>query len=64
MPLEIVRVWHEPKGWMHEVWDTKNNVLAASRSDSEMMEQYPDAKPSGIVICGDNIYEEKWKREY
>jgi hypothetical protein len=55
----IVRVWNESLGWIHEVQDELFITLDSSRHLDEMEEKYPDAKPSGAVICGDNIYPEK-----
>lgn len=55
--LEIIRVWTDEKGWIHEA--RHNNLpLASSKHRDSLQDQYPNAVLSGRVICGDNEYQE------
>ena len=56
--LTTIRVWDETQGWMHEVQDDLGTTIARSRHLDQLQDAYPDAKPSGAVVCGDNIYPE------
>ena len=56
--LTTIRVWDDEQGWMHEVQDSSGKTIARSKHLDELQHWYPNAKPSGAVVCGDNIYPE------
>ncbi len=55
--MEIIRVWDEEQGWVHQV-RLGDIVLASSRHRDELQDQYPQAAILGKVICGNETYTE------
>ncbi len=58
--MTIIRVWNEQQGWLWQLQDAKGNTIDPGlRCRATMYERYPHARPSGAVVCGDNIYPER-----
>jgi hypothetical protein len=56
--MTTIRVWDNQLGWVYEVQDATGNTVARSKHLDELQERYPNATPSGAVVCEDNMYPE------
>lgn len=58
LPVEIVRVWCDLKGWVHEA-QRGSVTLFRSKHRDEVEDAFPGAQNHGKVICGPATYQEK-----